>query len=381
MLRSDATGLRPVTQADQISSLSPVSTPSQEAFNRLMQASIGKQFQAEVLLRQNDGTYLVRIADTTARMALPDGANSGDQLSMKLIAANPRPTFLLGETTVSTLPLPPQQRTTGTLIDTLMQGGAADGTGQVGRTAATEATAQAGAASAEAGAASSTPTSLSSAGRMIDALLQASPQGNAPSSISGQAAIVPSPNVPSTQLAQAMHETLEFSGLFYESHVGEWVEGKRPVETLLREPQTQLTQGLTEMSDAQQQTPTAAANNEAANLVRMQLDALENRRFAWQGELWPGQQFEWEVTDESPQQQESSDVQQTWRSVMRFELPTLGTVSASLLLSGGHIQVQLRTASEDTAAMIRSYTGALASALETTGSPLDLLTVKKDESE
>lgn len=381
MLRSDATGMRPVIQADSISSISPASTPSQEAFNRLMQVSIGKQFQAEVLLRQNDGTYLVRIADTTARMALPESANSGDQLSMKLLAAHPRPTFLLGETTVSTLPLPLQQRTTGTLIDTLTQGAATDSAGQVGRTAGTEAAVQTGIASAEAGATSSTPTSLSSAGRMIDALLQASPQGHAPSSISGQTAIVPSPDVPSTKLAQAMHETLEFSGLFYESHVGEWVEGKRPAEALLREPQAQLKQGLTETSDAQQQTPTTATNNEAANLMRMQLEVLENRRFAWQGELWPGQQFEWEVTDESPQQQDSPEAPQTWRSVMRFELPTLGAVSASVLLSGGHVQVQLRTTSENAALTIRSYTGALASALEAAGSPLDLLTVKQDESE
>ena len=395
LLRSDATGVRPVIQAELISSIAPVSSPSQDVFNRLMQVSIGKQFQAEVMMRQNDGTFLVRLADTTARMALPEGTQSGDTVSLTLVAANPRPTFLLGETTVSATPLPGQQAVAaGLLIDNMVQGEAQDGVSQIGKAAPTEATNATQQNQPASPANGSTLTSLSTTGRLIDSLLHATEHNNVPASINGQTAIVTSPDVLPSKLAQAMHETLEFSGLFYESHVGDWASGKRPTEALMREPQAQLgaeaanakalatDASLTasiKSPEADHMLQLAMLNNDATHLIRMQLNALENRQFSWQGELWPGQQFEWEVSDETPQQQETAEAPSSWRSVMRFELPTLGTVHATLHLSGGHVQVQLRTATDDAAATIRPHVGKLASALDVAGSPLDLLTVRKDD--
>ncbi|MBS1169182.1 MAG: flagellar hook-length control protein FliK [Burkholderiaceae bacterium] len=391
MLRSDATGIRPVILTEHPGSVSAATSPSQDAFNRLMQVSIGKQFQAEVMLRQNDGSYLVRLADTTARMLLPEGTQTGDTVSMTLLTASPRPTFLLGETTVSALPLPNQQAALkGLLIDNMAQEAAqgSAGANQVGKSTSIEATTAAQTRSSAGQADGSTMTTLSSTGKLIDSLLHASEQGNMPAAITGKEAIVPSPDVAPTKLAEAMHKTLEFSGLFYESHVEEWANGQRAAEALAREPQAQLSAEQTSVASQQAAassaqdidglTQAALLNSDAAHLLRMQLNTLENRHVVWQGELWPGQRFEWEVSDETPQRQEAAEAVPTWRSQMRFELPALGTITASLVLSGSHVQVQLRTATEEAAATIRPYAGDLANALDAAGSPLDLLTVKKD---
>ncbi|MEA5097616.1 MAG: flagellar hook-length control protein FliK [Burkholderiaceae bacterium] len=389
MLRSDATGVRPVIQAELLSSTAPVSSPSQDAFNRLMAVSIGRQFQAEVMLRQNDGSFLVRIADTTARMALPEGTQSGDKVSLTLVAASPRPTFLLGETQVSATPLPGQQSAAaGLLIDTLPQDASQEGAGQIGssgagqigKAAPTETATAAPLNQPANSATTSTMTSLSPTGRLIDSLLHATEQNNAPASVQGQSAIMPIPDVTPEKLAQAMHRTLENSGVFYESHVNEWVNGNRATETLMLEPQARLAASGQPLSDAEQLSQLATLNNETAQLIRTQLDSLENRRFVWQGELWPGQRFEWEVSDETPQRQQQTDASvSAWRSVVRFELPTLGAITASINLAGGHVQVQLRTATDTAAETIRPYAGELASALDAAGAPLDLLTVRKDE--
>ena len=385
MLRSDATGVRPVIQAELISSTAPVTSPSQDAFNRLMAVSVGKQFQAEVMLRQNDGSYLVRIADTTARMALPENIQGGDKVSLTLLAISPRPTFLLGETQVGAMPLTNQQAAiTATLLDVLPQEGelqiGSAGTGQVGKAAPTETVTAAATNLPADQATGSTLTQLSPTGRLIDSLLQATEQQGAAAIVTGRSAIVPSSDVTPERLAQAMHRTLENSGLFYESHVNEWINGNRTIDALLREPQAQLATSQQLAANAEQQPQLTTMNNETAQLIRMQLEALENRRFVWQGELWPGQRFEWEVSDETPhQQQETAEAVPTWRSVMRFELPTLGVINATLNLAGGHVQVQLRTGTDAVAETIRSYAGELASALDAAGAPLDLLTVRKHE--
>jgi hypothetical protein len=42
-----------------------------------------------------------------------------------------------------------------------------------------------------------------------------------------------------TRPACALRDAVASSGLFYESHVAEWAEGKRPLASLLLEPQMQ----------------------------------------------------------------------------------------------------------------------------------------------
>ncbi len=392
MLRTDVTGTRPVVQTDATTTITSVTSASQEALNRLTLISVGKQFQAQIMSRLNDGTFLVRIADTTARMALPDTAKAGDTIMLTLLSPSPRPTFILGERAGAS-----EQPVANLLQDTTS-------TSQVGKTVVVTDRPQLSVPPELIP--SSTTASFSPAGRLVDNLLHAVQLNGAPTKILGQTPVVASPNVETATLAKSLHNALEFSGVFYESHLAQWANGNRKIENLMREPQAHAggtanssaatigsrgetslidmmraleTAQQTQMGAAENQLQTAALNNETARLIGLQLGVLEQRRITWQGELWPGQKFEWEVSEETPRH-ESSEQVQSWRSTVRFEMPTLGAISASIHLTNGHLQMHIGTSREDAASILRAHGNKLASALEAAGSPLDLLTVKRHES-
>lgn len=361
--RADLTGTQPLARIEALAPTTPAGDARQEAFNRLALIAIGKQLQAQVLSRLNDGTFLVRIAGAPARMSLPAGANIGDVLDLTLVATTPRPTFLLGQ--------PPRAAV----------------------------------------------ASLSAAGRFIGNLLQSTQQEGAPASLVGKAPLLTSPAAGPSQVAVALQSALAFSGLFYESHVSQWAQGGRALADLMQEPQAQpgklpqtetscvdlarpiantrasadagrpwadpmrgmpLPARTTGPADADGLAQLTAMGSEAAHMINMQLDALERRHVLWQGELWPGQPLEWDVSDETPESEDETGTQ-AWQSVVRFELPTLGAVTATIRLADGHVQVKVRTSTEPAASLLRTHGSLLAGALEAAGSPLDLLTVRQDE--
>jgi len=374
--RADLNSTRPLAPIDAPAPVASSTDARQEVYHKLTQIAIGRQLQAEVISSLDDGTYLVKLADTTARMALPLGTRVGESLSMVLVAKEPRPTFLL--------------------------------------------TQQEGSATA----------SLSTAARLIDQLLQAADHDGAPTSVTSSSPLLRSQaGMDPKQVAAALRNSLEFSGLFYESHVQEWLSGGRSMAELQREPQTQIGAALREsgaptlaapastelarlaasmrelgdgvhalmdlIRDAQLQPgkpamidadviaraqaalPPLDANS--ARLIGLQLQTLEQQHVRWQGELWPGRSLEWEVSEDTRDGNGKDSQPQSWTSVVRFRLPALGDISATLRLSGDRVQVQVNTPSPDVAASLRAQTGLLANALEAAGSRLDSLLVKNDE--
>ena len=215
MLRTDVTGTRPVGQSSAATTITSVTSASQEALNRLALISVGKQFQAQIMSRLNDGSFLVRIADATARMALPDTAKPGDTISLTLLASSPRPTFLLGETS----------GTSEQSIASLLQDTAA--TTQIDKTALS--TTDTSATPHTEQLPSSANASLSTAGRLVDNLLHAAQLDGASSKIFGSSVILRAPNLDTATIAQSLQNTIEHSGLFYESHVNQWVNGSRTI--------------------------------------------------------------------------------------------------------------------------------------------------------
>ena len=71
----------------------PVGDARQEAFERALHTQVGKSFPVAVLSRLADGSFLVRVAEQNARMALPPGTQTGTELPMTLVSASPRPAF------------------------------------------------------------------------------------------------------------------------------------------------------------------------------------------------------------------------------------------------------------------------------------------------
>lgn len=391
--RADITGARPVLLIEATTPPAAVGDARQEAFDRLSQLALGKEFQAQVLSRLMDGSYLVKIDDAVAGMKLPAGTKAGDILDLTLLATEPRPTFLLGK---------------------------ADG---------------------------AAVASLSQAGRLIANLLQLAQQdGVPPAAVTGKAPLLAMPGAPAAHIASALQNALSFSGLFYESHVAQWANGTRSLAELLNEPPAKLLFPLPpaqapaqagspakpeqpapfgtlsqlpplpadlmrklaaaakEAADGQRAPidilrelkskllvtqdgsdaslrPDATLNAEGAKLISLQLDALEQRRIMWQGELFPGQPFEWEISDDTPHgrpEQEADVPMQSWQSSVRFSLPTLGAVQATVRLTGEHVRIDVRAADEQTAATLRAQGGLLAEALGAAGSTLDALLVRHD---
>lgn len=445
--RADIVGTRPVASPGATRPTILTGDASQELYQRLERIAVGTFFRGEVLSHLQDGSFVVKVADSAVRMNLPTGTQVGEALDLTLAEKQPRLTFLLGR--------PPAQDA----------------------------------------------TSLSNAGRLIDQILHAAQDDGAPKVIVGKTPLVSSPDVKPEQLASAMKSALVFSGVFYESHVGQWASGQRPLQTLMYEPQARnsdpqlLSAALraaiananarsaaadtasadrpvipsalseaspsvrksaptTDLPDASQlarlienlqgkpelarallnlirtnasgtenpthptttppaiqSTPAVATDagkpaestvtssalslatpsdpgtatrpetmsSDAVRMINLQLNTLEQHRVVWQGELWPGQAIEWEVGEEPSQGKEADTDERVWQSVVRFDMPTLGSVSATIRLAGGHVQIQVRTADENTAALLRKHGGTLSAALDAAGAPLDHLAIKSED--
>lgn len=446
--RADIAGTRPVASTEATKPIIPTGDTHQELAQRLDRFALGTAFQAEILSRLNDGSFMVKVADTPVRMNLPEGAQVGEKVDLTLVAKQPQPAFQLYRPSAN------------------------------GSTAA-----------------------VSNAGRLVDWILQAAKEAGSPTALVGKAPLLPAAGSAPAQLANAMKDTLTFSGLFYESHLGKWANGEHPLLALMAEPQAknsdlqrvfvalraaaavaiqpgveqpnaakpgsapaspsrfnaeQLAHLLASLHEHPEmasslmdllraamqpngnQPPAEAASaaqpdtdampsppsppvdalpvadappatswssadtattinsqtqadmnatarsetmdSESVRMINLQLNTLEQQRVVWQGELWPGQRMEWEIGEETPERKEAGATEErAWQSVVRMELPTLGAISASVRLAGKTLQIQVRAASETTAALLRENGIALSSALDAAGSPLELLTVKRDE--
>ncbi|PHV08695.1 flagellar hook-length control protein FliK [Janthinobacterium sp. BJB412] len=506
----------PAGPVSPVTPLVPAGEGRQEEFQRSLQTLVGQSLQGQVLSQYKDGSYLVRVAGNAARMQLPAGVQVGAEVSLTLLAAQPRPVFQFGgehaqggqaalvyaqpppgrapaggpdallpsqenHTPPGATPRPPAGAnpagqpappggaaagsgpatppggapatapgTTAGAATPPLPSGATPAAGQTGATvppppagatpatpattpaanpaanpAATLATANASAsatllaaglpASAAPAAtrparslaatllgrapltpaaelpeldAGSEPATLSQTARVLTSVLgTANSVAGASAGLVGRAALVASGAPLPEQLAQTLRETIANSGLFYESHVAEWVKGQRTLPELMREPQMQrLAQGL---AQGGAETAARAARGDAgpdlaaAQMVNQQLHSQEHARVQWQGEAWPGQPMQWHIQREPREQRQQSGGQddgaapeQVWRSGVRFRFPLLGQVEASVTVVGGQIQIQVQTASEESAGTLRAYAERLESAMAAAGSPLSSLTIR-----
>ncbi|TDK68342.1 flagellar hook-length control protein FliK [Sapientia aquatica] len=427
-----------------------VNQSRQGAIVNSSQLVVGKQFQAEVVSALNDGTYIVKVADVAARMQLPNSPQVGDKLALTLISTSPRATFLLGsanpenpnETTATPTTTQATLGTVKQLIDDFAASNSSSAPvgagnlylqsgGRVG-TVGSDETSNPRLINITTNPPDSTPTTFSSAGKLVNDLLQNSQQ-QATASVSKVPLIV-TPQVSGDKLASALESNVSTSGVFYESHLLQWAEGKFGLSDLLKEPQASFTTPATNPNTtasanqttsanpeaAANQTPTnnlantatqaglntatgpervtnnpaqALASNahgavassasteinlpkEAAGIIQQQLQTMEQKRFLWHGELWAGQPMDWEISQDKPAQHQSA-AESTWNSSVRFEFAQLGTVSAQLQLTGKHLRVTINTNNASSSVMLQNAAPELTNALKGTGAELDSLLIRK----
>ena len=144
---------------------------------------------------------------------------------------------------------------------------------------------------------------------------------------------------------------------------------------LMREPQAQLSNAAANSANA-----TTEDQSNLAQIIHLQLDALEQQKIAWQGQLLPNLPFHWTITQQDQQKQTTSDeAEPSWQSVVRFELPNLGVVAATINFHAGQLQLFLSTDTEETASKLKEHSFELSQALEYAGAPIKSLLVKRDE--
>lgn len=399
----------PVNPVDSVSNVAPVNQARQTAILNSSQIVAGKQFQAEVIASLKDGTFIVRIADTAARMQLPNSPKAGDKLQLTLISTSPRATFLInpsgeeGDTIQATATL----GTVTQLMEEFDAGKPAASAGLYLRTGA-----NAGSV-AEIDAAevpprlttlttpstNGTPATFSQAGKLVNELIQTMSaksnvvQGQAPLIDVAETAINNSTVLADT-ITKALHSSVSSSGLFYESHLLDWAEGRLTTSELMKEPQARLTtpapSSLVESTLKTTEDANPALANSAitlahgaAPLIQQQLHALEQQRFMWHGELWSGQPLEWDVSRDNQNHEsgQSGETADQWQSAVRFELPQLGAVSAQLQLAGDRLNLTINTLDDTATKRLQHHANELVEALKGSGTQLEsfVITTKTDK--
>ena len=356
----------PLSQVARTAATVPVADPRQQAFQRAFAGMVGQAMQAEVLSKLPDGSFVVRVNDTAARMALPGNAQVGSQVALTLIAVTPRPTFQVGSGAPAFAeagPAPGEGPDAGAHPPlAYLQG--KDAAALV-RTSALLAQTR-NMAGLGAGAASDANTSISTAGKTLGDIIAAAQRADTPATAAlGRTPLLGAASLDAGSIAGALQEGMGKSGLFYESHVAEWAQGARSLTDLKQEPQAQ----------GRMPSPSDPAT---AQFINMQLTAHEQARVAWQGQLWPGQAMHWEVERDASEGGASGggdDDAGTWQSRLTLRFGALGEVAARVVLSGDQLHIRLDAASEDAGRRMQAQRARLEQALDAAGMPLSTLAI------
>jgi hypothetical protein len=385
---ADIITVAPVGRIAPATPAEAVADARQQEFQRALAGMVGRSLPATVLARLTDGSFLVKVAGTQARMALPANPQPGAELPLTLVALAPRPTFQLSSA--------PQSAAITAFVDIdpapLPGTNAAGQAGAMQRAASLFAGASAAHHLSDAGPAASHST-LSAAAREISSVLAvAARAGPAQTAIVAPLPLIDGAPADPARLGAALKSAIDASGLFYESHVAEWSAGKRPLADLLREPQMQRQQDRASAA----QTPaardsgaaapglaplsTAAADPAVAQFINLQLASQEQGRIVWQGQAWPGQQMAWEISRDAPEAgahagRDGAPQDPPWRSALKLRFASLGEIGATVVLAGERLHIELHTDSQQVGELLRSRAAELQGALEASGTALSSLTV------
>ena len=349
---ADKISVAPVGRIAAATGADAVGDARQQDFQRALAGLVGQSMPAEVLARLTDGSVIVRVAGTAARMLLPSQSpqpqlqplQAGAEIALTLVSLSPRPTFQLTDA--------PQSAAIPAFVDVDVD---VDVDAPFG--AQRHATALESAGS---------EATLSATARVLSSVLGAAARAQLPqTSIVAPLALLAQAPADPARLAAQLKDAIGASGLFYESHLAEWSAGKRALTELQREPQMQ--RGLT--------TDTAIA---AAQLINLQLASQEQGRIAWQGQLLPGQNLAWQISrdrQDSGAHAGADTPDPPWRSALRLRFAALGEIGATVVLAGDQLHIALQAGPSDIGSVLRTRSDELRRALEACGNPAATLTV------
>lgn len=286
---------------------------------------------------QANGVSLVEISGQTVAMRLPDPVATGDTLRLRFAGHMPQPVFML----------------------------------ETPETAATDG------------------PQLSKTARMLSDIMQRVPERALPT-LTPPGPLLDQASAAPAELALALRTALVRSGLFYESHLANWVAGQDSLDGLMQEPQNRQAAeparsaaalALTDAMGMAEQRPA----NPMHTLLTQQLQVLESPQLAWRGELWPGQTLEWQISrDTDPQTNDPNGTsahenKAGWESHLKLSLPQLGTLNVTIKLDAQQaFSIRMVPEQADTAPLLQQNQPQLVDQLAAAGCTLQSLKVEYD---
>jgi hypothetical protein len=219
--------------------------------------------------------------------------------------------------------------------------------------------------------------SLSATARMLAGLPGTPPPHSRTSGPGKAAPLVPGYPVDARALRDVLKSALAHSGIFYESHLAQWMSGHRSREEVLREPQARLAWPFPNESHG---TGTSAATGthapvyperpvihpDALPVVQQQLIALDTGHVVWRGEVWKRQTLEWEVWQQQAQQRRA-DMPLRWQTRLSLDLPRLGRLEAMISFAPAGVHIHLSAANARAADTLDAAVPSLAHGLRRAG--------------
>jgi flagellar hook-length control protein FliK len=190
-------------------------------------------------------------------------------------------------------------------------------------------------------------------------------------------AVPPHSEYATDRLALQLKDTVEFSGVFYESHLAQWADDLRPRALLAHEPQARWPVAA-DIAQSAAAPPNAPADF-ATPVLRQQLEVLDTGRFMWSGELWPGQRGALLIEEDEPSRRHDEPLRAMrtarWRVRLTLDFAHLGAIEASLLLAGDSLDLGLRCDGAEVAAQLRAAAPTLRAAIAERALDLDQMTI------
>lgn len=184
------------------------------------------------------------------------------------------------------------------------------------------------------------------------------------------------------QLASGLKQAIQASGLFYESHLADWVQGTGTRSELAREPQGAFAPAVARATEQAQAAAQAPAPQHLApqveGLVQRQLEVLEFRAAQWQGEAWPGQRAEIRIAEDDTAAGRDAAGDPAWNATLRVTMPGLGEVEGRISLSGRAVRLALGTTDPQAVRTLAGARAELARALGAQGLSLAEAKVEHD---
>ena len=322
---SNLTGIQPIQSATERDQAAPRSAFAQLQVGQLLTG------QVKSLTK---GLSLVEINGQTIAMRLPQQVAVGDTLRLRFSGHMPQPVFLLETPESSELDGP----------------------------------------------------QLSQTARMLSDIMQRVPERTLPTLIP-TAPLLGQATIATAELAFALRNALVRSGLFYESHLANWVAGQDSLDGLMQEPQNRTRSGNNPAGHALPLLETKGMPNPMHALLTQQLQVLESPQLAWRGELWPGQTLEWQIrrdsdqTADHPNEFAANHEQAGWESHLKLSLPQLGTLNVYIKVDPQQsFSIRMVPEQADTAPLLQNNQTQLVEQLAAAGCSLQSIKVEHDAS-